>query len=369
MSATVKTGQRSLKSRVARAAGALLTALIMVIALAAPAMAAPRPLTLDLLMDDGCMLGYAKPGTAVKFTVKDSSGMLKGRDVMLAASDGSWYGCVDYYSDGIDSGDRIKVLDYDTHQQLNYTVPRLTLTVNRVTDVASGKAAAGMKLELEAYDFSGPLFGHDPYDEIKHVTANGSGSYSHDFGHEGIDLMAGAQLEVRATGAGGAVTLRRDMVVPGLFLTLGQASFGGYMAPYRHLGITLKLGGSTVATGDAVGDTSGEFSSKFLKADSESYRVAGGEKLKAPALGISWTVPHVDGTANRATDVVSGTCFANGVYVVVAGFDGFDYGTANSSGHFSVDLSYQLHLHKGDQVLIACATNAGDFVEQSLTVN
>ena len=69
------------------------------------------------------------------------------------------------------SGDKIKVVDYDTHQTLNYTIPRMTLSVNRSTDVVSGVAPAGTHMALEAADFNTPLFGKDPYDVI--VTRDG----------------------------------------------------------------------------------------------------------------------------------------------------------------------------------------------------
>jgi hypothetical protein len=343
-------------------------AALMLGIVATPALAAPRPLTMDILLDDYCVQGSAKPNTVIKYVIKDGSGQVKGRDAQLTESDGYWVACVDYFADGLATGDRIKITDYDTNQTLTYTIPRLTLTVNRSTDVVSGRAPAGTHVDLEAADFNTPLFGEDPYDIVKTVTANGASSYSHDFGNNGIDLMAGAYLEARITGAGGAVTVRRDMNVPGLFLLLGQSTFSGYMRPYFPVGITLKTGGSTAATGHAVGDASGEFFSKFVDADGDQYRLAGGESLKAPKLGIAWQVPQIHGTVNRQTDVVSGTCFPNAVWAVVAGDFGFANGTTGGSGNFSVDMSDQWNLVKGDFVAIGCFTNAGDLVEQDLTV-
>ncbi len=169
---------------------------------------------MDILIGDFCVTGNAKPNTVIKFTVKDASGASKGRAATMSESDGFWSGCVDFFADGFTSGDRLKVLDYDTHQTLNYTIPRMTLSADRSTDVASGLAPAGMHMELEAADFNTPLFGKDPYDVVEDVTANGSGAWSHDFGADNIDLMTGAGLELRATGAGGAVTVRRDFNCP-----------------------------------------------------------------------------------------------------------------------------------------------------------
>lgn len=356
-------------ARLVRGAAATAAAVLLSGAFAGTALGAPRPLTMDVLIGDSCVSGFAKAGTVIKVTIKDGGGTVIGRDAMIADSDGSWFGCESLFADALGAGMRIKVLDYDTHQTLDYTIPRITLSVNRVTNVVSGKAPAGMKLAIEAADFSAPLFGQDPYDEIAHVTVGGSGSYSHNFSNNGVDLMAGAQLEVRTRAAGGAITTRRDLVVPGVFVNIGQASFGGYMQPFQHLGIRLKAGGVRVATGDGVGDFSGQFSSQFIDADGEAYRVAGGEKMIAPALGISWRVPKIAGTVDKATDKVSGTCFANKPFVVLAGDFGLANGTTGATGKFTVDMSDQIDLRRGDEVLIACFTQAGDVVEQDIVVH
>src|SRR4051794_30429945 len=354
--------------RIARLAAASVGAALMVGALAAPVLGAQRPLTMDVLIGDFCVQGTAKPDTVIKIMIKDSAGNSKGHEAFMSEDDGFWSGCVDFFSDGFTTGDSIRVTDYDTDQHLNYTIPRMTMSVNRVTDVVSGKAPAGMHMQLEAADFNTPLFGKDPYDIVKNVTANGSGEYSHDFGNDGADLMTGAFLELSASGAGGTVTVHRIMNVPGLYVLFGHSDFQGYMPPYFPIGVTLKVGGNEVASGHAVGDASGTYSGKFIDADGEQYHVIGGEALKAPKLGISWTVPHIDGNVNRQTDVVSGTCFPNAVWAVIAGFGGFANGTTGADGTFSIDMSDQTDIVKGDQVAIGCFTNAGDLVEQDLTV-
>jgi hypothetical protein len=354
--------------RIGRGFAAVIGAVLVLGAMVGPALGATRPLTLDIVLDDFCAIGTAKPNTVIKYVIKDSSGAIKGRDAQMSDGQGFWSACVDFFADGFATGDKFKITDYDTNQTLNYTIPRLTLSVDRKTDVVSGRAPAGATVELEAADFNTPLFGKDPYDVIDDVTANGGSSYSHDFGNDGVDLMTGAYLEARLSGAGGNVMVRRDMSVPGLYMLLGTADFQGYMRPYYPIGITLKVGGMQVASGHGVGDEIGQFRGKLVDGDGDQYHLMGGESLKAPKLGISWTVPTINGSANRQTDVVSGTCFPNAVWAVVAGDFGFANGTTGASGHFSVDMSDQQDLVKGDFVAIGCFTNAGDLVEQDLTV-
>ena len=50
----------------------------MVAALAAPVMAAPPPLTLDVTIGDGCVNGTAKPNTFVKVVIRDAGGTAEG---------------------------------------------------------------------------------------------------------------------------------------------------------------------------------------------------------------------------------------------------------------------------------------------------
>ena len=358
--------------RTARAVGVFALATATFAAIAAPVAAAPRPLQAIVGVGGGCIGGQAKPNTFVKAVVRDSTGETKIRTAATVDAQGSWNACIDLSAEPIGSGDKIRLLDFETGQTLNFTIPRVTMTVNRVTDVVSGTAPAGMKLTVEAADSQGILFGDQPYDLIKHVTTSSGGTWSHNFGSNGINLIGGAQLEVRESLKSGNVLIYRDMYVPGVQITLGSSEFFGFIAPYKHIGIKLDQGGNRVATGDAVGaDVSSGFDGRFVDAQGELYRVAGGEMFHAPALGsdASWRIPEINGTANAQSDVVTGTCFANDPFVVEAGLFAFASGTSDSNGNFSSDLTDTGGIAHGDAVLIACLSSGGDVVVQNLTVN
>jgi hypothetical protein len=325
---------------------------------------------MDVVISAPCVSGQAKPNTFLKFVVRDSIGNQKGRDAVAVDSTGAWEGCLDFFADPLTAGDRINVLDFETGQTLSVTVPRLTIDVNRVTDVVSGKAPVGMKLAIEASDSSGPLYGHQPYDITRHVVANATAAYAHDFGDDGVNLIGGAALETRISMAGGNVHFHRQLTVPGLAVSLGRSTFGGYIEPYAHIGVTLSVSGAQVARGDAVGDAqyAGEFEGTFVDSDREPYLVRGGETLRAPALGgAAWHVPTINASVDTTTDKISATCFANSPYVVLVGFFGFESGTTGANGHFTVDMSNQLDLIKGDDVVVACLRFSGDYVQQELT--
>jgi hypothetical protein len=357
--------------RTARAVGVLALAGATFVSLAAPVAAAPRPLQATVGVGGGCIDGQAKPNTFVKVVVRDVNGVQKDREAVTVDAQGAWQSCIDFLAEPLGAGDKVSLFDFETHQALKFTIPRVTMTVNRVSDVVSGTAPAGMKLAVEAADSQGILFGDQPYDLIKHVVAAGDGTWSHDFGSDGINLIGGAQLEVRESLKGGNVLIYRDMNVPGVQIMLGSSEFIGYIAPYKHIGIKLTQGGNKVATGDAVGDQTSGFDGRFVDAQGELYRVAGGEWFGAPALGsdASWQIPVIGGTANVQSDVVTGTCFANNPYVVEAGPIAFAFGTSASNGSFSVDLTDFGGIAHGDGVLIACLSSGGDAVIQQFTAN
>jgi hypothetical protein len=339
---------------------------------ASPAAAAQKPLTVDVAIGDNCLEGTGKPGTFLKVVVRDANGQLKGRDAASVSDRGQWEFCTDFFSDGIAAGDSVSVRVFDTSQRLSFRVPRVTLDVNRASDVTSGKAPAGMNLTVTA-SYDDFLTGNS-YEESHHLQASSNGTWSHDFSSDGIDLVAGALIELSASASNGAVHFIRRLGVPGVFIDIGQSGFQGYGKPWKGFRVTLERNGSTIATGDAVGDPffSGQFSGKFLDADDEPYAVVGGETLHAASLGAegNWQIPEIDPSTNTTADEVSGTCFSNGAWVVlVQSENGFAFATGQAAGdgHFTGSVSDQTNLRKGDLVLVACLTDGGDIVEQEFT--
>ena len=339
--------------------------------LATPAAAAQRPLAMNINLSLGCVSGSAVSHSLIKVTIRARDNSLKDKDVLTAGGNGSWLSCPNIVNEPIVSGDRIKVVDVDTNEQLSYRVPLLTINVDRSTDVVSGKAPAGDAVELEATDNTGPLFGRPPFDVVSHVSARPDGTYSYDFNKRGADLIAGTALKVHTTTMGGRIHVHRIMTVPGIFIYIGESTFQGYTQPYNGVHMTLTKGGNTVATGNGVGSDflfSGMFTGRFADANNEPYRVKGGEWFSAPSLGPdeSWQIPAIKPNINLATDVVSGTCFANGPWLVETQSGAFDYGMTSGSGAFSTDLSSQGGIASGDELIIGCLTSGGDAVLQDM---
>ncbi|HEY8136019.1 MAG TPA: hypothetical protein VIF08_08280 [Candidatus Limnocylindrales bacterium] len=334
------------------------------------ALAAPPPITFELFIGDSCVYGMAKPDSFLKVIITDKSGSQKGRGAVETGPDGYWEACMQQGVRPLSPGDTIKVTDFETGQKRNIKVPTLTAKVDRGANVISGKAPAGTTVEVEAFDFRFDLWG-EQYDVVQHTVAVG-GAYSYDFDNDGVDIKGGASLVVRWHNGGDTVTVGRFQIAPYIVLQLGLSDFAGAAGPNTPIAMTLTRDGAIVARGNGVGSYSNSsFYGDFVDADGETYIVRGGEKLNAPALGAvsGWRIPAIKGTANVAADSVSGKCFANGRFVILAqgisepGY-GFGFGTANADGSFTVSLGDQVDIKKNFRVGILCYSAEGDEVSQ-----
>ena len=349
---------------------AAILASLLVVTLTGVAAAAPRPITFELFIGDSCVYGYAKSNSFLKVIITDKSGNQKGRGAVETGPDGYWEACMQPGIRPLSPGDSIRVTDFETGQKRSITVPTLTAKVDRGTNQIFGKAPTGSTLEVEAFDFRFDLWG-EQYDSVQKTVAS-DGRYSYDFDNDGVDIKGGASLVVRWRNGGDTVMVGRFQIAPYVVLQLGLSDFAGAVGPNAPFRVTLKKDGVVVARGNGVGDYSNStFYGDFVDADGETYIVKGGEKLNAPALGAvsSWRVPAIKGTADLTADAVSGKCFANGRYVVLAqGFDepgyGFGFGTANPDGSFTIDLGDQVDIKKGFRVGILCYSAEGDEVSQ-----
>jgi hypothetical protein len=360
--------ENALSRFVRPAATAFILAALMAGSLVSGVSAAPRPITFEVFIGDYCVFGRAKNNSFLKVIVRDAQGRQKGREAVEADPQGFWESCTFLGTRPISPGDKISVEVFDTGQTRTFTVPLLTARVDRGTNVVSGKAPSGSTVELEAFDFRWDLWG-ESYDVVRNVTAGG-GSYAHDFDSDNVDIKGGARVVVSWRNGSDTVRVGRFQLAPFVVLALGGSEVVGATRPNGPIKITLTRQSQVVARANGVGsysDTS--FFTEFADADGEAYTVRGGERLSAPALGAqsSWRIPQINTQTDVAADKVSGTCFANGRFVVLAedpnGFAfGLDFGTAAGNGRFEVDLTSQMNLRKGHRVAVLCYSPGGDEV-------
>lgn len=352
-----------------------IAAAMLLTAWAPGVLAAPRPLSINLLIGDSCVSGLARKNSFVKVVVKDPTGLVKLRYAADTGSYGDWQACS--YGYEIVPGDSVRATVFETGQTRHFTVPKLTIDTDRVAEVVSGKAPAGSHVTIEVSTAGASVVGLPDYDETRDVVAAGNGTYAYDFSTDSIDLIGGAFATATWQTGGGNVHVVRQTYVAALGVSLGDSHFSGYFKPNAHLGITVSHGGPTVATGDAVADPfyGGQISGQFVDSDTEPYAIQAGDVVNAPGLGSdgTFTVPNINGQANLATDHVTGRCFDNGIYVVLVTGPNFEFGfaagVAASDGKFNEDLSYQLNIKKNFTVEIGCYTANADAVLQTFTTH
>src|SRR4051812_1768869 len=359
--------------RLRRVAAAISFGLMLAVVISSATFAAPRPITFEIFIGDSCVFGRAANNSFLKVVIHDRAGSLKGRGAVEADGQGYWQACMPQ-GVAVLTGDKISGRVFDTTQSRNFTVPLLTGKVDRGTNVVSGKAPAGTKVQLEAFDFRFDLWG-ETYDVTHDVVAS-SGSFAYDFDADGVDIRGGASVVIRWRNSGDTVQVGRFQIAPYLNMQIGRSDVAGASSANGAIKVTLRDASSNVlatATGvGTYGDTS--FYATYADSDGEPYTLKGGERLSAPALGgqSSWHVPAIKPKADLALETVSGTCFPNGrVMAIAQNLNGFDYGlehtTAAADGKFTVDLSAQLNIKAGFRLAVLCYSRDGDEVVQEAT--
>jgi hypothetical protein len=347
--------------------GTLLAAL-----LATGASAATPKVTFFFNFGDGCIYGTAKPNASIKVVVHSAAGKTIGKGTTQIDSDGYWQFC-DFYA-VVRPGMSVDTTVFNTKGTLSTasaTVPDLAIKVDRDADTVSGRAPANSTISISLSDY---LFDHwgQSYDVYEVVPVGSSGSWSHDFGADGINIRGGAMATVEWLDSAATIDAVRLAFAPQVGLTRNTPEFGGFTRMNGGVSISLTDGVNELASGHAAGDWQvGSYWGLLSDPNDELYDLQGGEWLTATGIGsgVSWQVPTGIASVNKATDVVAGKCFSHGRYVVEAWNNGYlygiKYGTAAANGSFSKDMSSKINLKRGITVNLTCFTGAGDyFVDQ-----
>jgi hypothetical protein len=338
-------------------------------ALASGATAAPQPLTMSVGLDEGYVYGQVRLNAFVEVAVRDASGKLLGRG-LADSYDGYWefYG----FPGNVKAGYKIKATSFNKNGQLEVvklTVPQLTIAVDRNSNTVSGKGPAGKNVQVSLYD---PRWEHwgESYQvtEVAHV--DGTGTYSYDFGADGINIRGGAEAMVTWSNAARTADVWRYGYAARIMLGLDDAYFWGTTRRNVHVEATLRDATSNVlAVGHAVGYSVGYFDGAFADAQYEDYVPKAGDRLTAPAIDadVDWQIPAGISTVDVTTDKVSGHCFPNGRYQIYVADprtyeEAWKYGNANAGGAFTKDMTSAINVRSNSYVEVLCWTAEADYV-------
>jgi hypothetical protein len=322
--------------------------------------------TFNVTIGQSCLTGLGQPATPLTIRLRSASGDMLGTRQVTTDGGGHWNAC--FWNDPRVS-DRVSATDGVTTAVL--TIPSVTLSVNRVTDVFSGSAPANSTVNLsevpcQSFDACAAPVNHS-------VATSSAGAFSYDFTPLANVRGNDNAYAIWTSPNGDHVTAYRR--VPELWIWYRYNHFGG--SANSGALVTLKLrnaGGTLLATGHDYASYYGSFGDVALRDSSGNpINFVAGDKVKASiASDAAFTVKNMNIVANAVADTVSASCFPNAPYDVYAehpdnsGSPSWNevYGTANSSGNFTADMTAGLQpgydLISGDDLDVECRTAKGD---------
>ena len=343
--------------------------------------AASRPTRFLVTVDGYCVQGLARDGATVKLDWRAAGGAIKAVETLTADTDGgNWDFCSN--DRRVRPGDVIKATVNSVVHQL--VIPNLTLRLDRVTNVVRGRAPAGTTVHLI-----------QPF--ATDVTANAKGKWS--YSSPSTDFYGGVGGRFQWISAGND-TIDVRSISAQLIVWIGKARFDGWtIAPKQPVkaflyaespGVdpTLTLRGKGKTTSGYAND----FVGHFYGADGRRVNIRAGDHVSALSIAsdAEWIVPQIDGTANKATNVVNGHCEDTGTRlpyyhaaIVKPNHESGGssvWGILDGDGNFSIDFddpaaspgvykgSEPSDVQSGDALHIWCEQNTGDYAVRVIQI-
>jgi hypothetical protein len=340
-------------------------------------MAATQPIRMTMFVGSPCFDGWATVGSTVSYTWKDSAGNIKGQGEVQASDPGGlWYSeCTeDFNGPLIEPTDKFNVSD--GHSTRKFTIPALTIQLNRISDVIKGMAPAGTGVRVEYLYPAYP--GWEILIDAKKLPVHANGQWSFDITrYNSIDGGDAAGM-IWKSDLGDRVFMFAS--APHLVVTIGKSTFAGEGNHYATVETALEdsatdatKASATIALGLNQGLTG-----TFRDTNGDPVAVSVGDRVVSNAAPDStFVVPDIQFTADAATDRVTGTCsdagrFTEGVHIATyrSGIRrGYAYSGANADGTFSYHIGQNnfpspATLKSGDKVLVRCFLVNGDIVQK-----
>jgi hypothetical protein len=251
-------------------------------------------------------------------------------------------------------------------------VPRLTIAVDRVTDVLSGEGPPNSQVRV-AVQQCAPGLGICAAGLVDTVPTGADGSYSHDASGLG-DLDGWGAGAVRWETPLEDAFVQRFRLAPYLVVAAGSAVVDGVGTPGAVLHVQLRRSGQirARATATPVGPD-GRWQATFRR-DGQPVPVKVGDRVTSDlAADADLFVRAVSIQADLGADTAAGRCYPNGLLGVrfyrpngTERVGARAYGLADAGGDFSLtDLGFLGH---GWSMRLLCANAAGDTVRRTVVV-
>jgi hypothetical protein len=348
-----------------RIAGLLTMLALLLTASPAAIAGGPVPFTFTVYIG-GCSVSGLGPNSAsITITLKNAEGQLKAKTTVTSDSSGNWH--QDYcLNRSFESGDKVTASTASLSR--TFTIPTLTATVDRQTDLVKGFGPPSTTLQLSLY--SCITFGCTTVASPA-VSTDGAGKFQKDFTGT-HDTKGGDYVYVYWTSPHGD-TVATYTYFAMVDVILGRSEMTGDAAAGQGVSITLKHGSTVKGTAHAAGAVHGNyFNADFRRSNGTPALPDIGDTVK-PSFGSAFTLTNISVVGHASTEMVTGKCPAHRPFQVYAHDPSYPYraqsysyqkGTAGATGTISADThagSYPtFNLSSGDEVILSCMLGSGD---------
>jgi len=314
--------------------------------------------TFEVALNSSCVYGYGAPAsTTIKVTLRGPDGSFRGSDQETTNGDGSW-GSLCFWDD-VTPGDKLTAKIGSSTR--TFVVPPLNFTINRVTDVVSGKSAANSQVEIFVRGCQATWSCSFITNRFRPTNANGN--FPTDFTSQ-YNIRGQDEIEVDWYSPQGD-TVYRELDAPSMNVGTYYSEVWGNAKTNTDVTVWLfnKMGDQVAKARDHSRWYDGDYEVRFGSRDMPPGYFVGSD-IAGDAL---WAVIDMNPHFNTAADTISAKCWKNKpFYVYAENLDGGNWfstdGVTDGNGNFSIlTTDYNsFDLRSEDSVEIYCRNSLGD---------
>lgn len=361
------TARRLQYSSILQKAGGLTASRVQGTSQAQSATPAAVPLTrVNIGVNNNYIFGNTAPNTIVNVSLLTSNGVVKATNSTTSTSAGAFSISL-YNDDGLTQpvlgGDTVRVTPQGASTVSVNVVP-LTARFNRTAKTVAGTGPVSSALFVTLHHRQTE---ETWLDYTVNATTEASGSYSASFSSVG-PISSDDRGTVTYMYPDGN-TAYVDFRPPYVTANISTGGFSGYTPAGKTLiTATLKAGnGSIKGIATLLSDSTGFYSSYFSDLNSNPIMIVPGDTLEIAQPGeslVSLSVATITGSANMATDSVSGQAPANSTLKVTLYLDATDgssfvWTISDASGNYSADFRPN-DIRRGDWGEVIFENTAGN---------
>jgi hypothetical protein len=316
--------------------------------------------TFGVYLNNTYSIGFGPPNTAHTVTLYAPGGAVADQIYTTSTGTGQYYA---NWEVPVIAGSKIKAAAAGDSR--TFTVPNLSVRVNRVTDVANGKAPAGSLLSLSMSHnttlnpSSGIYLNSLP-------SANSSGDWSIDLTPQ-VNLTGSDQVSVNWFSSNDD-QVQASAIVPYMVARRSSSHLTGAVNLGATATIELRKASNALrGTATAAWTRFMTFEADVVNSSGDTVDVRSGNKLGGSfATDANITIPSISVAGDASSEQVNGLCMPNAPYSVYVRRGDFSasethYGTTNGTGTLT-SLFMAFNLMLTDKILLTCRYGSGDRV-------